>query len=113
MTSFGRKTCSDKVRIKAKLLDAWTVWGALAGMKINTPDTRAISVPSKLRLPLPSTTEITALRVEVCSLISVPAAKQNKLHWLLLSLVRALLLIPLAGYWHWTLKRRNLHNLYC
>jgi hypothetical protein len=92
------EACSDKVRTNAKFSLACKAWGALAGINTNTPGAKAISLPSKFRLPFPYTTVMTAFRVEVCSSISVAAAKQKSVYWLLLSLSKTLLKIPLLGY---------------
>ena len=67
-------------------------------MKTNTPGSKTISLPSKVKIPFPSMTLTVAFRAEVCSEISVPAARQNKLYWQLLSLTQILLNTPAAGY---------------
>jgi hypothetical protein len=70
----------DRVSRKARLVVASKAWGALAAISTNTPGSKAMGWPARVRVPLPETTCTVALRVEVCSEISVPAARQKRLY---------------------------------
>ena len=67
-------------------------------MKTNTPDSKTISLPSKVKIPFPSTTLTVALRGEEWSEISVLAARKSRVYGQLLSLTKTLFSTPAAGY---------------